>query len=91
MNGAFLNPSPCSADMLPRCLAGRTGENKATLVDHENKIRWSPETRLGVVHGCSVTEVKNRYGSEGRRECLAMYKPVHSNTYGSINWSSSVE
>ena len=33
MNGAFLNPSPCSADMLPLCLAGRTGEN-VTLVDH---------------------------------------------------------
>ena len=36
MNGAFLNPSPCSADMLPRCSAGRTGEKKAnvTMVDH---------------------------------------------------------
>ena len=96
MNGAFLNPSPCSADMLPRCLAERTGENKANaiLVDHESKIRWSPVTRLGVVHGYSVTEVKTDMGvmaGESGRQCtnLSIRTRMVQST-GAVLWSELV-
>ena len=56
-------------------------------------VRLEPRVRLVflLIHGCGVTWVWGMGVMARERMLETMHKPVHSNTYGSINWSSSVE